>query len=362
MSFISKIDIIRHNIDMLRQLRRESNTMKRDVPSVIFSGSAELIESYGQDPLLIAEKSGFSGEALYSDELKVTGTNVCDFFVNSAKACKARFFGLEMAHQQGLQILGPIWLLMRNANTVGEAVSSLAKNFLLHTDITAISLEKEFGGISLCYEIVDEEIEFEAQVIEHGLALICFELRTLLGNQWEPIFTQFRYAAPYNLAPLKKVFGSNINFNQDRHAFHLSAQDLATPIDTSDIEHQKIIQRQLNSRLELTGSQIVTQTETVIRALITEEVCKLDKVASAIGISPRSLQRHLNLKGISFQSINDKIRLDMARKYLAHSNLSIGAIAERLHFSETAAFTRFFKRIAGITPRQFKKKTNENRL
>lgn len=329
--------------------------MKYYVASVAVSGASELIESYGQDPLLIANLSGIPREALFSTDLEVSGSSVCDFYENAARACNTRFFGLEMAQRQGMQILGPIWMLMRNASTIGEALSSMAKNFTLHTDVTAFSLESELGGMTLCYEIMDETLKFESQVIEHGLGLTCMEISVLLGHHWTPEFAQFRYAAPYNLEPLKKVFGSNISFNQDRHAIHISAQDLAKPINTSDAEHYQVIQRKLNSRHEASGPQVVMQTKMAMRALMPEEGCHLDRIACAIGVSPRTLQRHLKSTGLSFQELKDQVRLDLAKKYLRHSHLSTGEIAERLHFSETAAFTRFFKRLEGTTPRQFLK-------
>ena len=40
---------------------------------------------------------------------------------------------------------------------------------------------------------------------------------------------------------------------------------------------------------------------------------------------------------------------------LLQTSLPIAAIAERLHFSETASFTRFFTRIKGTSPREYQK-------
>ncbi len=40
---------------------------------------------------------------------------------------------------------------------------------------------------------------------------------------------------------------------------------------------------------------------------------------------------------------------------LLQTSLPIGEIAERLHFSETASFTRFFTRMKGTSPREYRK-------
>ena len=160
--------------------------MKNLVPSIALSGIAPLIEDYEQDPLAIAKISALPEEALFSTDQPISGIEFCDFLENAARACNQRFLGLELACRQGLQILGPIWLLMRSASTIGEALTILEKNLLLHTDVTAISLVSEFGGVSVCYEILDEKILHETQVIEHGLALCCLELKYLLGSEWVP--------------------------------------------------------------------------------------------------------------------------------------------------------------------------------
>lgn len=329
--------------------------MRKFVPSIALSGIATLIEDYGQDPLAIAKASALPEDALFSADKPISGIEFCDFVENAARACNQRFLGLELACLQGLQILGPIWLLMRSASTIGEALAILEKNLLLHTDVTAISLVNEFGGVSVCYEILDEKILHETQVIEHGLALCCLELKYLLGNKWVPEFTQFRYAHPYNSEPLERLFGKNLNFNQDRHAIHVSAQDMNQPFLSHHPEYRQILQRQLNSRHEMTDKQVVSKSEIVIRSHIATEACTLHKTASALGLSPRTLQNHLKRQGTGFQKLSDKVRLDMARKYLTQSNLTVAAVAERLHFSETAAFTRFLKRMTGLSPRQLLK-------
>ena len=82
-------------------------------------------------------------------------------------------------------------------------------------------------------------------------------------------------------------------------------------------------------------------------------VCSIEHVASERSTTPRTLQRRLLGHGYQFQELVDKVRLDLARQYLRSSNLSIASIAERLQYSETAAFSRFFKRKTGLSPSQF---------
>jgi hypothetical protein len=49
------------------------------------------------------------------------------------------------------------------------------------------------------------------------------------------------------------------------------------------------------------------------------------------------------------------LRIDLAKHYLSKSDLSIAAITERLHFTDAAAFSRFFKKKTGYPPRKYSK-------
>lgn len=49
-----------------------------------------------------------------------------------------------------------------------------------------------------------------------------------------------------------------------------------------------------------------------------------------------------------------------ARRELTYTNLTIGQISDGLGFSEPAYFTRFFKRLTGTSPRDFRKRQHRN--
>ena len=75
-------------------------------------------------------------------------------------------------------------------------------------------------------------------------------------------------------------------------------------------------------------------------------------VARDLGLSPRTLARRLEAEGLSFSSVLEKLRQDLARRYLAEDQLSIAQIAWLLGYRETAAFSHAFKRVTGKTPRE----------
>jgi AraC-like DNA-binding protein len=334
--------------------------MKTQSRSGDLQGTADLIKSYGQDPDVIANRVGLDPNALYKTGISVDSLSFVNFLEEAARSCKDRFFSLKVAQIQGWDILGPIWLLIRRADTVYEALNVITDHLEFHSNSASAHLLTEEDRLVLCYEIRTQALgtelqeQSEIQAIELGLAMSSYELRRILGNDWRPLYAQFRHSPPYNLEPLKKVFGERISFNQDRNAIHLSKEDGQQPLASSRPAYRKILQREIQSQL---GDSIPfsIKTDRIIRLLIDEHGCSIEKVAENLGVSARTLQLRLKQEEKSYQKIYDQARLEIAVQYIESSTLSIAAIAERLNFTETAAFSRFFKRHMGISPRELLK-------
>ena len=73
-------------------------------------------------------------------------------------------------------------------------------------------------------------------------------------------------------------------------------------------------------------------------------------IARALGISPRTLRRHLAQEGSTLRIVVDDVRREHAEALLA-AGTPIKEIAFRLGFSEPSAFSRAYKRWTGRAPK-----------
>ena len=76
----------------------------------------------------------------------------------------------------------------------------------------------------------------------------------------------------------------------------------------------------------------------------------LESVARQNNITARTLIRRLKIEGTSFQALTEALRKEYAESLLAEAGLSIGDIALRLGYTESANFVRAFRRWHGISP------------
>jgi AraC-like DNA-binding protein len=338
--------------------------MQELVPSRVLEGVAGLVKNYGHDPDDIAASIGLTPEALYRPDLMIDVVDVNDMLEESAVVCRDRFFCLRLARIQSFDVLGPIWLIIRNSRTVGERLELLADNYELHTRSMSAYLLKEGDGVTFCWEIrkvpTPKRPRHTAtvQVSELAMGVCCYELRRLLGNSWRPEYVQFRHARPADTAPMRAVFGDSLHFNQDVDAFHISREDFNRPVTGRSRSNGALLQRALESTVGR-GMPFVLRVDRIIRLLINGEGCSAEKVAEALDIKLRTLQYRLKQNQTSYQALYDAARLDLAKHYLKKSDLSIAAVSERLYFNDCAAFSRFFRARAGHSPREYARHARE---
>jgi len=85
----------------------------------------------------------------------------------------------------------------------------------------------------------------------------------------------------------------------------------------------------------------------------------IDSVARRLGLSRRTLQRHLSEQGISFEALAQKTLRDQASDLLKKPHIPITDIAYELGYSDPAHFTRAFRRWMGETPQSWRRRLSQ---
>ena len=95
-----------------------------------------------------------------------------------------------------------------------------------------------------------------------------------------------------------------------------------------------------------------------VRSTLAQRICgerpAVAKVAKALRMSPRTLQRRLGELGTSYQEVLDDVRRRSARRLLANTDLATSEVAFLLGFEEMNSFTRAFHTWEGTSPAQWR--------
>jgi len=100
---------------------------------------------------------------------------------------------------------------------------------------------------------------------------------------------------------------------------------------------------------------LVTQVKDAIAQSLSEGAPKMADVARKLGFSVRSFHRRLSDHGVSFQTLTEETRRELAEGLLRNHAYSLAEVAFLTGFSEQSSFTRAFKRWVGLTPATYRK-------
>ena len=78
-------------------------------------------------------------------------------------------------------------------------------------------------------------------------------------------------------------------------------------------------------------------------------------IARTLGLSARSFHRRLAEHGLSFQTLTEETRREIATAMLQEDSYSLSEVAFLTGYSEQSAFNRAFKRWMGVTPAAYRK-------
>lgn len=98
----------------------------------------------------------------------------------------------------------------------------------------------------------------------------------------------------------------------------------------------------------------VTALRALIRPYLPQGHPHLSLVAEIIGMSERTLQRRLAQSGLTYSEIVQDARFSIASDLMADSDLNIADIAFAAGYENAPHFSRAFKRLTGMTPRDYR--------
>ncbi len=90
-------------------------------------------------------------------------------------------------------------------------------------------------------------------------------------------------------------------------------------------------------------------------AYIQEPDLSLEFAAAVCNTSKRTLQRTLTEMGTHYSELLANARFRAACQMLQAPGMKVKDVAQRLGYSDSAHFARVFRRIAGVTPREYRR-------
>ncbi|MEM6627103.1 MAG: helix-turn-helix domain-containing protein [Pseudomonadota bacterium] len=135
-----------------------------------------------------------------------------------------------------------------------------------------------------------------------------------------------------------------------------STQDMQRSFVSENAEIWQGIELDLQKRVDERARDWAfnMEVETAIRSSLYGGHTHVDAICRQLGVSRSTLQRRLAKEGFRFQQVFDRVRVDLATRYLTKSAFSVSEIASLVGYRDPKSFHRTFKKWFSMTPETYR--------
>lgn len=262
--------------------------------------------------------------------------------------------GLLVGQRSSLQSLGLVGSLVKYSPDVGTALRSLVRFFHFHTRGAKATLAVEGQLAYFGYQFEQPGTKGTDQVGDGALAVMLNIMQSLCGPGWKPSHVTLAHRKPHNVEPFRQFFRAPLLFDAEQNALVFLAEWLTYRLPVDDPELRRQLTEQIRAIEAHHRDSFPEQVRSVLRTALLTDRAGADHVASLFSIHRRTLNRRLNVDGISFKDLVEEQRHEIARQTLLDTDLQVGDVAALLGYADASAFTRAFRRWSGAAPAEWR--------
>ena len=268
--------------------------------------------------------------------------------------------GLLLGTENRTERFHPIGLAALSSENFGAAIDQMARYKQL-TCPEEILQEKddEEWGIQFRWLLADE---VEPPVLnECCFAWVLSIARHGTGTRLSPLRVEFVQPREH-VKVIERHFGCPVVCGAARNAIVFRVADAQRSFVTRNAELLGMLAPQFEEELkrESGDENFLERIRVAIQQKLTGQRPTIEDIADALHISSRTLQRHLQDEGSSFQRVLEEARHQLARHYLTNSVLELNEAAYLLGYNDANSFVRAFRTWEGVPPARWREQQRAN--
>lgn len=319
-------------------------------------GYSDLVRDLGGDPADLQRRFRIAVGIEQEPDAYVPFRSVASLLEATADELDCPDLGLRLSRFQGLDILGPIAVIARNAQTVLDGLTAVARYLHVHSPALRLEAVTPSTGraVTFAYEITEPNLPRLGQSYELSMGNLARIISLLAGPDAHVDSISFLHEQIGPSSAYQEALGCAVHFNQPRCGFEVPDNLARQAIDSADAETRRIATRYLETEYLPLDATFAEQVAALSRRLLPVGHCTTEAIAEQLAMHPRTLQRRLADEGVRCQDVIDEERKRQAVRFLAEPRFSLGQISGMLGFAEQSSLNRACLRWFGRTPRQYR--------
>ena len=309
------------------------------------------------DGAAILRAAGVDPDGPWDPRAMIPAATYYDMLETIAAAVDATDLPLRTGASMRLDEYGALGLAFKAATTLGASYARIERYARLWTSVVEYELRPDpRGTLFILHRPGPRRLGLRLSN-EATLASAVAIARQVSPEPVVPLEVRIRHPAPASVAAHDAWFGCRVRFDADLDALLFAPETLARPNILGDVGISRYLMSHLDRELSELAAEppLVAATRDAIAQALSEGAPRMADIARALGLSARSFHRRLSEQGMSFQTLTEETRRDLAEGLLRDDRHSLAEIAFLTGFSEQSSFTRAFKRWVGQTPASYRK-------
>jgi len=313
----------------------------------------------GYDPSPLTEIRGLRGKDVTDPDTRVADAVAAEVWRLAEAITSDDVLGLHLAEAVPAGALDLLEYAFRASPTLGSGLEQVARYGRVVSDRAASRLRLVGDVVEISWDVA-----LQPQRTEAAVAFLLRLAREVTGVTLLPIEVRFNHPAPVSLYEHRLFFRAPVRFDGAVNRLVLRQSDMVLPLRGADPALLGVVCRRLEKMLRQMPKDhsVAAQTGHALLEIMNRGQPTALRVAREIGMSERTLHRHLLAEGTSFRKILDGVRSELAASLLQEPHVGTADVAYLLGYSDLAAFHRAFRRWTGKTPLEFRRSLREQML
>ena len=266
-------------------------------------------------------------------------------------------FGLHLGAAMDAKNSGVLTYVALSSATVANALRHVKRYYHVLTRGETFEAEVRGAHLDIEYRILDTSIGPSRQNDDLFMMSSLRLMQLATGKRVYPERVAYKHSEPADGADYRRLFGAPMEFAAAKTKLIFDRSVLDMPIHSADPQLLHILERYCQSVIRERGQDdsLMQQVEELAMRLLPDGPPKADAVASALGMSKRTLSRRLQEQGLTYRDLVDELRAGLAQRYLQDRQLRMSEIAYLLGYSDLSAFNHAFRRWTGQPPSAYRR-------
>lgn len=316
-----------------------------------------MVEELRGDADALARRAGVPEGALDDDEMLVQDTAIATILEVAARELECPDFGLRVALNQDLSMLGPLAVALQNSPSVGEMLECTSKYLFVHARSLSVSIVADPRGargvIGVRYGYPEQAVFPPPQSIDMGLLFLHRSLVYLLGAGYGLRTVEMPHARTgVTEGRFEELFGARVNFHSPAAVLRVPRDLPGRPIEGGDQVARQLALYYLDAQLPAIERAVTGRARAALQRSLGTGPITVAATARLLAMSPRTLQRMLADEGTTYAAVLDETRRVRAAELLTRTDLPLAQIASVIGLQDATTFSQYARRWWGMTARQ----------